>query len=268
MGVSILKVEKMCAPPKLLKFFSRHAAIAAAATLLLFAPIVDAAGAANGSHASSHQDREPLGSLTTVGTVYVNGAPAPAEVTVFAGDTVLTSDSGSATFTMSGKGSFKLSSQTHLAFTADARYLAEITSGTVVMTSFAGSTDVTLKMGGYVIAPVIQTEESSSRIDKTANGGFQISCLTGSVGIVPVEGASGQVLRVGQTLAISPSGQLGGPQEASTPVATNTSTKKSNHTGYIILGVAGAGAVGAAVALAGHGHSSSVSPATVSAIDR
>jgi hypothetical protein len=277
-GVSLLREVNMYGAARssvsrrVLSNLSRSSLAAAVASLLFFtpffAPVANAGG--NGSRASSRQDREPLGSLTTVGTVYVNGAPAPAEVTVFAGDTVLTSDTASATFTMSGKGSFKLSPQTHLAFVADARYLAELTTGTVVMTSFAGSTDVTLKMGGYVIAPVIQTEESSSRIDGTANGGFVVSCLTGSVGVVPVEGANGQVLRVGQTLAISPSGQLGTPQEASTPVATNTPVKKStnSHTTYIILGVAGAGAAGAAIALAGHGHSSSVSPATVSAIDR
>lgn len=271
--VGMLKAARSSVSRRILSNFWRSTLAAAVASLLFFtpffAPVANASG--NGSHASSsRQDREPLGSLTTVGTVYINGAPAPAEVTVFAGDTVLTSDTGSATFTMSGKGSLKLSPQTHLSFTADARYLAELTTGTVVMTSFAGSTDVTLKMGGYVMAPVIQTEESSSRIDGTANGGFVVSCLTGSVGVVPVEGANGQVLRVGQTVTISASGELGTPQQASTPVATNTPVKKStnSHTTYIILGVAGAGAAGAAAALAGHGHSSSVSPATVSAIDR
>lgn len=241
-----------------LKDFSRRALATAVASLMLFLPIAPTANAA-----SSRQDREPLGSLTTVGTVYVNGAPTPAEVTIFAGDTVLTSDTGSATFTISGKGSFKLSPQTHLAFVGDARYLAEVTTGTVVMTSFAGSTDVTLKVGNYVVAPVIQTEQSSSRIDKTANGGFAISCLDGSVGVLPVEGANGQVLRVGQSVAISSSGELGAPQEASSNPATTTKVKKAgatNHTPYIILGVAGAGAAGAAAALAGHGHSSSMSP--------
>jgi hypothetical protein len=245
---------------RLLEDLSRRGLTIGVAALLVFLPVLQSASAA------SRQDREPLGSLTTVGTVYVNGAPAPAEVTIFTGDTVLTSDTGSATFTMSGKGSFKLSPQTHLAFVGDARYLAEITSGSVVMTSFAGSTDVTLKVGNYVVAPVIQTEESSTRIDKTADGGFAISCLAGSIGVVPVEGANGQVLRAGQTLQISSAGQLGTTQETSTPAANTPRVKKSgttNYTPYIILGVAGAGAAGAAIALAGHGHSSSVSPSSM-----
>lgn len=270
--VNVFGAPRRSVSRRIVSNFSRSTLTAAVASLLFFTPFVAPAADASGSHASSRQDREPLGSLTTVGTVYVNGAPAPAEVTIFAGDTVLTSDTGSATFTMSGKGSLKLSPQTHLSFTADPRYLAELTTGTVVMTSFSGSTDVTLKLGGYVIAPVIQTEESSSRIDKTANGSFVISCLTGSGGIVQVDGTNGEVLRVGQTVTISASGQLGAPQAASTPVAANTPVKKStansHTTTYVILGVAGAGAAGAAIALAGHGHSSSVSPATVSAIDR
>ncbi|HKN59939.1 MAG TPA: hypothetical protein VJW93_02090, partial [Candidatus Acidoferrales bacterium] len=154
----------------------------------------------------------------------------------------------------------------HVTFTGDARFLAELTSGTVIMTSFAQSTDVTLRAGNYVIAPVIQTEQSSSRIDKTANGSFAVSCLDGSVGVIPLEGANGRVLAVGQSLEISPQGELGPTQEASAPPATTTSVKKSSnsHTGYIILGVGAAAGIGAAVALAGHKSSSSctsISPA-------
>jgi ferric-dicitrate binding protein FerR (iron transport regulator) len=221
--------------------------------------------AASASGASSRQAREPLGALATVGTVYVNGAPAPAVLTIFAGDTVLTGDNGSATFTMTGKGSLKLSTQTHVTFIGDARFLAELTAGTVIMTSFAQSTDVTLRAGNYVIAPVIQTEQSSSRIDKTATGSFAVSCLDGSVGVIPLEGANGRVLAVGQSVEISPQGDLGVTQEASAPPATNASVKKqsNSHTGYIILGVAAAAGVGAAVALAGHKSSSAVSAAAM-----
>jgi hypothetical protein len=246
----------------LLANFSRQCLATIVASLLVSLPAVPTANAA-----SSRQEHESLGSLTTVGTVYVNGAPAPGEVTIFAGDTVLTSDSGNATFTMSGKGSIKLSPQTHLAFIADARYLAELTTGTVVMTSFADSTDVTLKIGNYVVAPVIQTEQSSSRIDKTANGSFVINCLDGSVGVIPVEGANGQVLRVGQSVAISPSGELGQMQEASSNPATTTPVKKSgaatNKTPYILLGVGGAAAAGIGIALAGHKSNNSVSPSSM-----
>lgn len=214
------------------------------------------------AQAASRQAKEALGSLSAAGNVYVNGTPVLAsELTIFSGDTVLTGDDSSATFTMSGKGSFKIFQQTHLVFAAEPRYLAEMTAGSVVMTSFANATEMGLKIGSFVVAPVVETQESSSRIDRTADGSFAIACLDGSVGVLPVQGVSGQVLRAGQTVEISAQGALGTPHETATPPATSTNVKKS-HTGWIILGVAGAGAAGAAAALAGRS-SSSVSPATM-----
>ena len=240
--------------------FSRPS-LHAAATLVL----VLSSGLASARAASRAQEHQPLGSLSTIGDVSVNGTPAPAEVTIFAGDTVLTGASGTATFTMSGKGSFKISQQTQIVFTGDPRFLAELVSGTVVMDSFAGSTDVTLKAGGFVVAPVIQIEASAARVDKTTSGSFAVACLDGSVGVIPLQGANGRVLSVGQSLQISAEGALGQTEEAANPPSTVTPVQKqakNSHTGWIILGVAGAGAAGAAAALAGHGHSQSVSPST------
>jgi hypothetical protein len=224
---------------------------------------VCALAGASAARAGSRQEKEALGSLTAAGNVYVNGTPVlAAEVTIFTGDTVLTGDDSTATFTMSGKGSFKIAPQTHLVFTAEPRYLAEMTAGSVVMTSFANATEMGLKIGNFSVAPVVETQESSSRIDRTADGSFAIACLDGSVGVIPLQGVSGQVLRTGQTVEISAQGVLGTPHETATPPASTTNVKKS-HTGWIILGVAAAGGAGAAAALAGRSHSSSVSPATM-----
>ena len=54
---------------------------------------------------------------------------APAESTVFTGDTVRTADTATATFTLSGKGSFGIASRTQLVFTGNQQYLAELKSG-------------------------------------------------------------------------------------------------------------------------------------------
>jgi hypothetical protein len=215
--------------------------------------------------AASHQEKQPLGSFSTAGNVYVNGSPAPAESTIFSGDTVLTGDNGTATFTMSGKGSLKISPQTHLVFAAEPRYLAEMTSGTVVMTTFAGATEMGLKIGNFVVTPVIETQQSSSRIEKTAVGSFMVSCLDGSIGVIPTQGVSGQVLHSGQMIEISSDGVLGAPQEISNqPAATQPTVKKSSKTGWIILGVAGGGAAGIAAAVAGRGsHGAPVSPSSM-----
>jgi ferric-dicitrate binding protein FerR (iron transport regulator) len=212
----------------------------------------------------SGQEKEALGSLSTAGNVYVNGSLAPAESTIFAGDTVLTGDSATATFSISGKGSLKISAQTHILFAGEPRYLAELTSGTVVMTSFAEATELSIKAGNFVVAPVIQTEQSSSRIEKTTTGSFVIACLDGTVGLLPLEGSAGQVLRSGQTIEISVDGHLGTPQETSTQPPTQTPVKKSSRTGWIVLGAAAAGAAGIAAAVAGRGsHGTSVSPSSM-----
>jgi hypothetical protein len=222
------------------------------------------AGNASAGVNSKPQQKQALGSLSTAGNVYVNGSVAPAESTIFAGDTLLTSDTGTATFTVSGKGSLKISPQTHLVFAAETRYLAEMTSGTVVMTTFAEATELSLKIGDFVATPVIQTEQSSSKIEKTSAGSFVITCLDGSVGVIPIQGVSGQVLRTGQTVEISPEGVLGTPTETATQPASPQGAKKSSHTGWIILGAAGAGAAGIAAAVASRGgHGASVSPSSM-----
>lgn len=259
--VSRVVVNRTCDPLFYQRSTPRFLVLLATTALWLLAPAL--------AHAGGHQEKEALGSLSTAGIVFVNGSAAPAESTIFTGDTVLTGDTGTATFSASGKGSFKLSSQTHLMFAGDPRYLAEMTSGTVVVTSFAQGAELSVKVGGYVVSPVIQTAQSSTRIEKTYLGSYRISCVDGSVGILPIQGTAGQVLRSGQTVEISAEGQLGTPGE--TPASTENqapanqpSAQKKKYTGWIILGAAGAGAAGIAAALAGHSsQGQSVSPSSM-----
>lgn len=210
------------------------------------------------------QQKQPLGSLSTVGNVYVNGSLAPSESTIFSGDAVLTGDTGVATFTMSGKGSFKLSPQTHVVFATESTYFAELTSGTVVMTTFAGATEIGLKTGNYVVSPMVETQQSSSRIEKIADGSFAVACLDGSVGVIPIGGVSGQVLGAGQTVEISAEGILGAPHETSTQPPAQPSAKTSNHKKWIVYGIAGGGAAGVVAAVAARGsHGPPVSPSSM-----
>jgi hypothetical protein len=200
------------------------------------------------------QAHQALGSLSAAGNVYINGKLAPPESTIFSGDAVLTSGSGTATFAMSGKGSIKLALNTHIVFAGDPRYLAELTSGSAVLTSFAGATELSLKAGNFVVSPVVQTEQSSTKIEKTDVGAFDVTCLDGSVGVIPLEGVTGQVLRTGQTIEISPGGELGTPQEASSSApVTQPTVKKKKRATWIILAAGGGGAAAAAAAIAASG---------------
>jgi hypothetical protein len=244
--------------------------------------------------AARKAQNQALGSMTTVGPVYINGVPAPTDLTIFPGDTLKTADLGSAAFSISGKGSFKILSNSEMVFPPDPRYSAELKAGSVVMNSFNGATDVSLRVGNYVVAPVIEAQQSTSQIVRHANGSFTITCLEGSVGLIPLEGATGRVLQAGESVNILPSGELdiakapgaaaapGAPptnspptpgtapspaEQASTPPPPEAPVPPVQHKDktkeYILIGVIAGGAVGiaAGVAGAGHGHSS-VSPST------
>src|SRR5438094_8095982 len=99
------------------------------------------------------QERETLGSLTSVGEVYVNDSPAPAEITVFSGDRVRAGPTGSATFNISGKGSLKLTPGSQVLFSGKFEYTAQLEAGAVAMNSISGPSGLTLRIGSDVLVP-------------------------------------------------------------------------------------------------------------------
>ena len=197
--------------------------------------------------------KEPLGSLSSTGEVYVNDSPAPADSTIFAGDTVRTGQTGSATFTMSGKGDLKVSRQSQLVFSDGSQYAAALNAGTIVLDSSSGPTGVTLRVGGFVVVPTVRDQVTSARIDGTTGGSFRISSLDGAVAVVPLEGTSGQILQSGQSVSISSRGELASPLLAGS----------KSHTHWLLLGLAAAGATaGGVTAAAGHSGRQAVSPSS------
>src|SRR6202035_1712669 len=163
---------------------------------------------AGGPRAARKAQNQALGSVTTVGPVTINGVPAPADLTIFPGDTLKTGDEGSAAFSVSGKGSFKILSNSEIVFPPDPRYTAELKAGSVMMNSFNGATDISLRVGNYVVAPVIESQQSTSQVVRHADGSFTITFLEGSVGMIPLEGATGRILQSGESVNLLPSGEL------------------------------------------------------------
>jgi hypothetical protein len=262
---------------------SMRGALLAAAGILCVLPLM--AGAPRAARKAQNQ---ALGSMTTVGPVTINGVPAPADLTIFPGDTLKTGDLGSAAFSISGKGSFKILANSEMVFPPDPRYSAELKAGSVVMNSFNGATDVSLRVGNYVVAPVIEAQQSTSQVVRHADGSFTVTALEGSVGMIPLEGATGRVLQAGESVNILPSGELdiakatgAAPTTTPTPETKPSPAEQASTTQpppeapvppvqhkdktkeYVLIAVIAGGAVGiaAAVAGAGHGHSS-VSPST------
>ena len=212
------------------------------------------------------KEREPLGSLTSIGEVYVNDSLAPAEITIFSGDRVRIGESGSATFNMSGKGSLKLSPRSQVRFTGKYEYTAELEAGAVVMNSVSGPNGFTLRIGNDVVVPSFKERTALASIDRAPDGSFLVTCSDGAVGVLPLQGTSGQFLQVGQSVSVAPNGGLF-PVVRQDAMAGKTSTSavraaKASHTGWVYLGLAGAGAAGAAAALSHGGGKQSISPSS------
>jgi hypothetical protein len=228
---------------------------------------------AQGGAASQDQQRQPLGSLSIVGEARVNDSQPPAESTIFSGDTLRTGQNGTATFATSGKGSLKIFPDSQVGFPGNPQYTADLKSGMAVMSSQSGSTGISVRAGNSVVVAVTAGEQSTSMIETAADGSFFISCLDGSVGVIPLEGASGLFIQAGQFVRISPTGELaavekppapGAPPAAPPPTAptTPTSSKSTSHIGWILLAVAGGVGAAAAAAKAGSGGGApAVSPA-------
>ena len=123
-----------------------------------------------------------------------------------------------------------------------------------------------------VVAQMLRSSDCMcSRVISSSapNGSFVVNCLEGSVGVLPLEGANGMFLQVGQAVNISPQGELSAAKQPaapttaaetpSTPPVPGAQAKKS-HTGWIILALVGGGAAGAGAALGGKKGSQPVSP--------
>ncbi|SRR5467141_821012 len=203
---------------------------------------------------SQEQQRESLGSLSSLGEVYVNDSAAPVESTIFSGDRLRTGETGTATFTISGKGTLKISPRSEVAFPGNYQFTAELKNGTVVLNSISGPRGITLRVGNFVLVSSIRQQSATTKIQGAANGSFTVSCLDGSVGVLTVEGKSGQFLQAGQSLTIS-----GGEVLSSLSPATTTRGHNS-HSGWLYLGLGGAASAAAAAGLAHGGGKQSISP--------
>lgn len=235
--------------------------VRAIALALLLLPSVAA-----GRVASQAGPSQSLGSLSTVGDVYVNDSRAPAESTIFVGDLLLTGENGVASFTASGKGTLKIAPHSVAVFAGTEKYVAELKLGSLVMSSPSGSSGFSLRVADFLLVPAVQQQQTTAKVDKMPDDSFLLSCLEGSVSVISLQGGSGLLLQTGQSATISPSGELSsntatsgatlapGPTPPTQTQPGTPPTAPSNHRKqWIILGVAGGAAAGIAAAAAGGG---------------
>lgn len=244
---------------------NRNASIFVAACLrvALFPALLCALSIPTLARTSQQQQlKDKLGSLTSLGEVYVNDSSISVVSAVSSGDKIRTGESGEATLAVAGKGTLKIGPLSQVILSGNDQYTAELQKGTVQLNSVPGSDGLIVRIGGYVVVPTVRSVAITLRVTKAQDGSFLVSCLDGKIGVLTLEGKSGRLLQAGQSLTVSPTSEL--VASASTPTSTSTSTLKSkghSHTLWILLGLAGAGAAGAAVAFAHHGGGQTVTVA-------
>lgn len=201
------------------------------------------------------QSRETLGSLTSLGEVYVNDSPTPVMSAVFSGDSIRTGETGEATLTVPGKGKLKIRPLSQVVLSGNEQYTAELQKGTALLNSVPGSDGLSLRIADYVVVSSVRSLATSLRITQSPDGSFLVACLDGKVGILTMEGKSGQLLQAGESLTISAKHEL----LASSPVPKS---KGKSRTLWILVGLAGAAGAGAAFAMAhgGGNHTVTLAP--------
>src|ERR1700756_1768125 len=188
------------------------------------------------------QSREKLGSLTSQGEVYVNDSLISVMSTVSSGDKIRTEESGEATLAVAGKGTLKIRPFSQVVLSGNAQYIAELEKGTVLLNLDPGSDGLIVRIANYTVVPSVRSIATALRVTRTQDGSFLVYCLEGKIGVLTLEGGSGQLLQAGQSLTVSVNSEL----LASSPAPKS---KGHSHTRWILLGLAGA-AAGAAAALA------------------
>ena len=228
--------------------------------LPMFLLTVPANAAAPSQDQRQNPKREPIGSLSATGEVYVNEKPVPIESTVFVGDTVRTGENSTAVFTMTGNGTVKIGSQTKLVISGDLQFSADLQAGTAVIDSISGPSGIKVRAGGVVVIPAVRSRVTSAKIGRQADGSFLVTCLDGDISTIQLGGTSGLLLEAGQSVNISPRGELSAQKHSGvTSTGGGQLGPLKGKTGWTLLGLAGAGA-GAAALVLGHGGSTPVSP--------
>jgi hypothetical protein len=205
---------------------------------------------AHGQTGSPEPQRQVLGSLYTEGEVYVNDSRAPSGLSIFPGDVLRTSQTGSAILTTSGKGSLQISSLTQIIFSGDPRFVAELKMGSISVKSVGGAGRAVVRAGNFVVVPTNPDEQASATIETMADGSFFITCSAGNVGVIPLQGAPGLFLQAGQSGRISPNSDLVA-LERPAPTLNQPAGKKRFPWIYLVL--AGGGAAAAAGLAISHG---------------
>ena len=209
--------------------------------------------------------RQPVGSLRASGEVWVNDFRVPETATVYPGDALRTGLGGSAGLEVPDKGTILISPQTQISFNPSG-YFANLTEGAVSLKTTEPVTNFQIRIGQFVVIPESDVENVAAEIQRAADGLARVRALTGSVGVIDLDGVQTVFISAGEEVAISPDGVLSRVGVAPQPPAPAMPQPagpevRTIPTRWLYLAGAGGGAAAIAAALAGGGEGTqSVSP--------
>lgn len=205
---------------------------------------------------------EPIASLSARGEVYLDQLKVAGELTIFKGETLRTALDGVADLTIAKRGMLNIAPQTQISFEATPRYFATLDHGAIGLRSLLDAQNFQIRLGTYVVFPVTG-EETAAAIERSSDGSSRVRCLSGSLGVIALEGSESVFLRPSEELTIPAGGPLPQTGVAVTQAPTVPpvpTAKRKSATPFIILGVLGGAAGAAAAALTRGGGGQPVSP--------
>jgi hypothetical protein len=215
-----------------------------------------------------------IGSLQTIGEVYLDGKPAAEEQTVFGGENVRTGSNGVAALSVPGSGIFNVAGQTEISLptSRSAVSLVSVVSlirGTVAARSFQSGKSLEIEFGDFAVHLPVGEAAAAAALTVSRDGAAKVECLDGIIAVSRLQGTESVNLRVGQSVTIDTRGRMQDVKTAQlspivllgeAPPSQQPSSKRSR-TPYILLGTAAAaGGIGAAAIGLSHKSSQPTSP--------
>lgn len=207
--------------------------------------------------------RKPIGSITTIGPVDINGSAVSTQSTVYAGDLIATHDGGDATVAIPDEGQFELAPVTQLIVSDGSRYAVQLSFGSVRFDTAAGGSNLAVRAGDYIVkVPPGTPPGTSATIRRTSDGAGLVSCAKGSVQVVAVEGDTSLGLVAGQSTSFASQNSVVAAVVPANPIlGPPRAAKKHWLRTILIIGVA-AGVAAAVIAMhhGGDSHPAAGSP--------
>jgi hypothetical protein len=218
---------------------------------------------------ASAQDSPSLvvGSLQTIGEVYLDGAPAAEEQTVFGGEDVRTGSNGVAALSVPG-GIFNMAGETEISIRTG-RSVISLAHGTVAARSFQSDKGLEIEFGNFAVHLPVGEAAAAAAVTVSPDGAVKAECLDGVISVSRLQGTQSVNLRVGQSVVVDARGRLQDVRTAQfssivlfgeAPPSQETSSKRSR-TPYLLIGAAAAaGGIAAAAIALSHKSSQPTSP--------